>query len=147
MCVLVAQLCLTLCDPMDCSPPDSSVLGIFQARILEWVAISFSRGSSWPRNRTCISCVSCFEGRFFTHWAIGEVLSHPHLIIRKLSPPSQNIQSLITSHIHCECPNWSLSSMFPRVTNASKCISLLPLPCSMSFSQWPGWLFHPPQTW
>ena len=48
--VLVAQLCLTLCDPMDCSPPGSSVHGILQARILEWVVISFSRGSSQPRN-------------------------------------------------------------------------------------------------
>ena len=45
-CVLVAQSCPTLCDPMDCSPPGSSVHGILQARILEWVAISFSRGSS-----------------------------------------------------------------------------------------------------
>ena len=42
----VTQLCLTLCNPMDCSPPGSSVHGIFQARVLEWVAISFSRGSS-----------------------------------------------------------------------------------------------------
>ena len=42
----VAQSCLTLCDPVDCSPPDSSIHGILQARILEWVAISFSRGSS-----------------------------------------------------------------------------------------------------
>ena len=44
--VLVAQLCLTFCDPMDCSPPVSSVHGVLQARILEWVAIPFSRGSS-----------------------------------------------------------------------------------------------------
>ena len=48
--VLVTQLCLTLCDPMDCSPPGSSVHGIFQARILEWVTISFHRGSSQPRD-------------------------------------------------------------------------------------------------
>ena len=47
-CVLVAQSCLTLCDPMDCSPPGSSVHEIFQARRLEWVAISFSMGSSQP---------------------------------------------------------------------------------------------------
>ena len=53
-----AQLCLTLSDPTDCSPPGSSVHGIFQARMLEWVAISFSEGSSRPRDRTCISCVS-----------------------------------------------------------------------------------------
>ena len=53
---LVAQSCLTLCDPMDCSPPGLSARGSLQARILEWVAISFSRGSSWPRDRTHISC-------------------------------------------------------------------------------------------
>ena len=52
----VAQLCPTLCDPMDCSLPGSSVHGIFQARIMEWVAISFSRGSSQPRDRTQVSC-------------------------------------------------------------------------------------------
>ena len=49
VCVLVARLCPTLCDPMDCSPPGSSVLEILQARILEWVASSCSRGSSRPR--------------------------------------------------------------------------------------------------
>ena len=49
------QSCLILCDPMDCSRTGSSVHGIFQARILEWVAISFSRGSSLPRDQTCIS--------------------------------------------------------------------------------------------
>ena len=65
----VAQLCLTLCDPMDCSLPGSSVHGIFQARILEWVAISFSRGSSWPRDRTQVSCI---VGRRFTIWATRE---------------------------------------------------------------------------
>ena len=51
---------------MDCSPPGSFVHGILQARILEWVAISFSRGSSWPRDRTQVSCTA---GRFFTNWA------------------------------------------------------------------------------
>ena len=64
VCVCVcAQSCLTLCDPKDCSWPDSSVHGIFQARILEWVAISYSRGSSKPRDRTHISFVSC-SGRW-----------------------------------------------------------------------------------
>ena len=52
----VTQLCSTLCDHMDCSPPDSSVHGILQARILEWVATSFSRASSEPRDQTCLSC-------------------------------------------------------------------------------------------
>ena len=54
-----AELCLTLCNPMDCSSPDSSVHET-EASILEWVAVSFSRGSSQPRDRTHISCVSCF---------------------------------------------------------------------------------------
>ena len=54
----VAQSCLTLCDPMDCSPPGSSVHKIFQARILEWVATSFSRASSQPRDRTLVSCTA-----------------------------------------------------------------------------------------
>ena len=53
------QSCPTLCDPWDCSPPGSSVPRIFQARILEWVAISFSRIPSQPRNWTQVSCVSC----------------------------------------------------------------------------------------
>ena len=59
--VILVQSCPTLCDPMDCSPPGSSVHGIFQARILEWVATSFSRGSSWPRDEThvSVSSVSC----------------------------------------------------------------------------------------
>ena len=57
-----------LCDPMGCSPPGPSVHGIFQARILEWVAISSSRGSSRPRDQTHISCVS-WTGRWVLyHW-------------------------------------------------------------------------------
>ena len=67
----VAQLCLTLCDPVDCSLPGSSVQGILQARILEWVAISFSRGSSWPRDRTQVSRIG---GRHFNLWATREHL-------------------------------------------------------------------------
>ena len=51
------------CDPMDCSPPGSSVHRVSKARILEWVAISFSRESSQPRDKTCVSCIA---GRFFT---------------------------------------------------------------------------------
>ena len=60
-----------LCDPMDCNPPGSSIHGILQARILEWVAIPFSRGSSWPRDQTRVSCIA---GRFFTVWTTREEL-------------------------------------------------------------------------
>ena len=67
--VIVAQLSLTLCDSMDHSLPDSSVHGILQARILEWVAIPSSRGPSQLRDWTHISRVSCIADRFFTIWA------------------------------------------------------------------------------
>ena len=69
---LVAQLCPTLCDPMDCSLQGSSVHGIFQARILEWVAVPSFRGSSQPRDQTQVSCIA---GGFFTIWATREILS------------------------------------------------------------------------
>ena len=67
----VAQWCLTLCYPMDCSLPGFSIHGIFQARVLEWVAITFSRGSPWPRDWTQVSCIA---GRCFTLWATRETL-------------------------------------------------------------------------
>ena len=57
------QLCPTLCDPINGSPPGSSVPGILQGRILEWVAIPFSKGSSQPRDQTQVSCIA---GRLFT---------------------------------------------------------------------------------
>ena len=68
----VAQSCLALCDPMDYGPPSSSVHGIFQARTLEWVAISFSRGSSCPRDWTCIFWVSCIDREILYHCATWE---------------------------------------------------------------------------
>ena len=71
VCVLVTQLCPTLCDPMDCSPPGSSVHGILQARILEWVAILFSSAYFQHRDQTQASCIA---GRFFTIWATREAL-------------------------------------------------------------------------
>ena len=74
---MLAQLlesCVTPCDPMDCSPPGSSIHRILQARILEWVAISFSRGSSWPRDWTWVSHIA---GRCFNLWATREA----HIII------------------------------------------------------------------
>ena len=64
----VGQSCLILCDPMDCSLP---VYGIIWTRILEWVAISFPRGSSWPRDWTWVFCL---VGRFFTIWTTTEYL-------------------------------------------------------------------------
>ena len=70
----ITQSCPTLFDPMDCSPPGSSVHGISQARILEGVAISSSRGSSQPRDQTCISCVSCIGRQVLYHRGTWESL-------------------------------------------------------------------------
>ena len=68
-CVLSCSSCLTLCDPMDCSLPGSSVNEISQARILEWIAIFFSRGSSRLRGWTHVSCIG---GQILYHWAPRE---------------------------------------------------------------------------
>ena len=69
VCVLSCFSCVWLCDPMDSSPPGSSVHGILQARILEWVAIPFSRGSCQPRDQTQVSCIT---NRFFIVRATGK---------------------------------------------------------------------------
>ena len=71
--MLVAHSYPTLCHPMDSSPPGSSVHRILQARILEWIAIPFSRGPSWPRDGTQVSCIA---GGFFTGWATREAYFH-----------------------------------------------------------------------
>ena len=82
VCVLVTQLCLTLCNPLDCSPPGSYVHGILRARILEWVAVPFFRGSQ-PWDRTQISRIA---GEFFTDWATREAQTHStHANLRGLT--------------------------------------------------------------
>ena len=93
----VAQSYPTLCDPIDCSLPASFVCGIFQARVLEWVAISFSRRSSQPRDWTWVSCIA---GRRFTIWATreareslnyviisGDIIQHASLITQQVKNP------------------------------------------------------------
>ena len=87
-CILVAQSCPTLCDPMDYSPPGSSVHGILQERIVEWVTIPFFRESSRPRDQTWVSCIS---GRFFTIWATREEY---HIVYLK----SAETLSVLTTH-------------------------------------------------
>ena len=86
------ESCLALCDPMDCSPPGSSAHGIFQARILEWIAIRFSRGSSRPRDQTQVFHI---VGRFFTIWATRE----PQM---PLAWPLPNSQRSFFSHQEAE---------------------------------------------
>ena len=69
---VIAQSCSTLCGSLGYSPPGTSVHRIFQARILEWFAISSSRGSSQSRDPTSFSCASCLAGRFFTSELLGK---------------------------------------------------------------------------
>ena len=87
-----AQSRPTLWDPIDYSPLGSSVHGISQAEILEWVAISSSRGSPQPRDRTHISCVSCIAERFFTSWAIREAQPSWYTIVSAAMDFSQYTQ-------------------------------------------------------
>ena len=79
----VTQSCPTLCDPMDCSLTGSCIYGIFQARVLEWVAISSSRGSSWPRHGTQVFHIA---GRHFTIWATNSVQFSPSAVSNSLQP-------------------------------------------------------------
>ena len=82
----------TLWDPVDSSRPGSSVHGIFQARILEWVAISSSKGSFWPRDWTIVSCVSCIGRQILYYWATRE-------------DPQVNMQdSNLTAHSQWDIP-------------------------------------------
>ena len=79
--VSVAQLCPTLYDPIDCSPPGSSVHGILQARILEWVASSFSRWSSQPKDQTWVSCIT--DGFFYplSHQGNPKLISRSYKLV------------------------------------------------------------------
>ena len=83
---------------MECSSPGSSVHGIFQSRILEWVAISYSRGSSQPRDQTHISRVSCIVRWVLYHWATWEALLSSHVVgsIARLGPPSVSQDNLVS---------------------------------------------------
>ena len=96
------QSCPTLCYAADCSLPGSSVHRILQARILEWVAILFSRGSSWPRDQTHVSCISCLSDVFFTIRATREAewdRMDIHICIAKsLCFPPKTITTLIIGY-------------------------------------------------
>ena len=95
--MLITQSCPALCYPMDCSPPVSSVLGIHQARILEWVVIPFFRGSSQPRDQTRVFCIT---GRFFTVWATRKA---------KLSILQANFMFIIRANwYHSQWLHWYL---------------------------------------
>ena len=94
-CVLVAQLCPTFCDPTYCSPPGFSVHGVLQARILEWIAIHFSRGTSQPGDWTLVSCIT---GKFFTVWAPGTTGEIRVLFLCMM------LENVLYCSFTCSCP-------------------------------------------
>ena len=126
--VLVTQSCPALRDTVDCSPPGSPVHGTLWGRILEWVDIPFSRGSSWPRDQTQVSCIA---GRFFTIWATREtvILTVINLwtvcfFLRLLLPSPiclQSVQSLsrvqlFATPMDCSRPGLPVHSQLPEFT-------------------------------
>ena len=129
--------CLTFCNPLDCSLLGSSIHGISQARILEWDTISYSRGSSPPKDRTCASCISCTGRWILYHCATWEYIYVQSLSFVQLfatpwtvrstpapksSTVSQNllkfmsIESVMPSnHLILSCPLLLLLSIFPSI--------------------------------
>ena len=121
VCVCATQSCLTLCDPMDCRLPGSSVHGIFQARILEWDAISSSRGSSRLKDWICISCISCLGRWILYHRTTSKAHSLPEV----------------------EFWTWvclTLKSLF--LIMAQCCLELCTRPYFRSCKKIPGWYLH-----
>ena len=119
-----AQSCLTLWDPMDCSPPWSSVTGILQARTLEWVATPSSRGSSQHRDRTHISCISCTAGRLFATCIICRIFvaCAIHRIVLRFRPGND----LYSLHPHLTGYNWLISTYpYPNHTHKARNLEAL----------------------
>ena len=133
----VVQSCPILCDPMECSLPGSSIHGIFQARVLEWVVISFSRGSSRPSDWTWVSCI---VGRCFTIWATREVSLSPGVCSNScplslwchptISSSVTHFSSCLQSFQHQNLFQWVSSSH--QVVKASVSASDLPI----NIQQW-----------
>ena len=127
-CCFVAKLCLTLCDPMDCSPPGSSVHGIHQVTLLEWVAIPLSRGSSWPRDQTQVFCI--------TVWAIytpSFLLSH-----KKFCTVSKNVEKQA-----CQC----ILQHFKNCFLINLIISVLLRTYVLSSFYWKQWIMSGNSLW
>ena len=135
VCCLAAKPCPTLCEPKDCSLPGSSVHGISQARILEWVAISSSSKSSRPRNQTCISCISRWVLHHWTTWEAPQMyydVLNFNLNPRTLKPLLETRFSDCTPEVVNESVGagpwarglWSLAQVTPNSAWLCKCPAL-----------------------
>ena len=125
--VIIAQSCPTLCDSMDCSPPGFSVHGILQARILEWVVMPFSRGSSWPRNRSRVSHIA---GRFFTSDKHSVLKSWDITLLTKVCI----VKAMVFPVIMYGCESWTIKKTECQKTDAFElcCLRrLLRVPCTV----------------
>ena len=98
--------CVWFCDPVDCSPPGSSVHGILQARILEWVAMPSFRGSSWPRDWTQVSCIA---GGFFAIWAPRK--PNPNLSPPVIHATAPNALAALAAFPSWDCNIWILPQL------------------------------------
>ena len=115
------QSCPTLCDPMDPSPPGSSVHGIFQARVLEWVAIPFSRGSSRPRDGTPVSWVTCIARWILYHWATRKL----YLLLCTWACLVAQLCLTLGDPMDCSPPDSSVHGIFPCRNTGMGCHSFL----------------------
>ena len=131
----VAKSCPPLFDHMDCSLPGSSAHGISQARILEWVAISFSRGSSWPRDRNCTSCT----GRILYNWATWEAQRASAQFSSSVVSNSLRPHGLQHTRLPCPSPtSGGYSNSCPSSRWCHPTISSSVIPCSSHFQSSPA---------
>ena len=138
MCV---QSCLTLCHHMDGSPLGSSVHGIISARILEWIAISSSRGSFRTRDRGCITCVSCITGEFFTTEPPGNPLSWRLPDSLSTTPDRAKMRLTPQLNIH-----WVLGLFYILCISVLRSVIIVHYPSCWSLSSWEANISGP-KTW
>ena len=124
-----------LCNPMDCSPPDSSVRGILQARILEWITIPFPRRSSQPRDQTCVSCI---VGEFFTPPQLKNKFKKHFILLNWLLHRTQYIHYIFWWKAVCTvviCIGSEFTLLISRSQLPASCLILhkLTLPPDISF--------------
>ena len=143
----VVQLCPILCDPFDCSPPGSSIHGIFQPKILEWVAISSSRGSSQPRDGTWVPCI----GRWVLyHWATWEALPtllHPQITPQLVCAPLYYLYLYQSTEVPKFCHAYNETfRLFPVVPDWTQGGEKLPRPFICVLSKYFCWWHSQKQT-
>ena len=146
-----APSCPTLSDPMDYSPPDSSVHGISQERILEWAAISFCRESSWSRDQNFMYFISCIGRRILYHFATWEALDFPYIAFICLQASSFYInllsfyQERVLNLVKCFPASVEIIVVFVFFLNPSISITHWFNLCAMNYPCSLG--INPPWSW